>query len=151
MKIFSASKTEKLYARILVWTYNKHEVGFTFDEVINEFELTSPHLKRWVREIFFRGSDGDRPMTYRWSVEGIAATDFFSLSDKGIAAAIDYIELKEARESSREAKVYAITAIIISILVSLYQIFIPQEVRVLSEEDGGQKYANISPAHIDSL
>jgi hypothetical protein len=73
-----------------------------------------------VEYIFFSGTHSDRPMISR--LKEIGGITLFSLTDKGISAAVDFMELHEARESSKQAKKVATWSLWIAIGVGLGQI-----------------------------
>jgi hypothetical protein len=121
-RIITMKKGENLYIEILLWAYNKGQTGFTREELMEAFNL-SGDLEAWIREIFFRGGDNDRPIIGRLN------DHLYSLTDKGMSAAIDYIELKEARESSKRAMYIDIGSLILATIVGITQILISIDAR----------------------
>ena len=126
-------KDSQLFTKILLWAYSRSGRGFTENELMIQFDLApSINEQKWISDIFFVGVNNDRPLTTQLNTtRNEEAT--FALSDKGLALAVDHIELKEARDSSRRGVWIAIIAICISIFVGLYQIFIPQSVIVVEQ------------------
>jgi hypothetical protein len=112
---------DHIYIQILTWAYDKQQTGFTREEMNEKFNLKG-ELFTWVNEAFFFGTNDDRPLMS--VLIRREEKDYFALSGKGISAAIDYLELKEARESSKEARMIAIISIIIGIIVGIAQIIV---------------------------
>lgn len=50
--------------------------------------------------------------------------DYFSLTDSGMAAAVDYLELKETQKGSSLALRVAIASIVVSVVVGIFQIVV---------------------------
>ena len=48
----------------------------------------------------------------------------FVIAPKGVSAAIDYLNLKEAKRTGKRAEIIAICAIIIGVIVGLVQIYV---------------------------
>lgn len=112
---------ESLYVKILLWAYEKKENGFTQPELFDHFFLKDD-LHIWVRKMFFERTKDDRPLIGHLISRD--SKDFYALTEKGMSVAIDYLDLKEARESSKEAKRIALWSIWIAIFVGIFQIII---------------------------
>ncbi len=111
-----------IYVKTLLWAYEKQHIGFTKEEMKSGLGLTDQEWV-WINWMFTNGLGGAAPLI--WSISG--NEDYgkiFYLSADGIAAAVDYLELKEAQEGGRRATWIAITAIIIGVLVGLAQIWV---------------------------
>jgi hypothetical protein len=116
-----------LYVKTLLWAYDKGSNGFSKDEWRKELDISGKDWK-WIDWMFTNGLNGAPPLI--WSVSNTEEYGkVFYLSADGVAAAVDYLELQEARKSSQEAKKssesatwYATVAIWISIVLGLIQI-----------------------------
>ncbi len=76
--------------------------------------------------------NGDPPLIY-YLVNEINSTgrQRYYITASGAAVLMDYLELNEARESAKEARCYAIIAIIISVVVGAIQIYKIQDVEIV--------------------
>lgn len=121
---------ESFYIKILLWAFNKKD-GFTEKELLDNFKINSYSKEFHMYSALFKGGDviSGKPsiIIHYANIENIK---YWCLSDTGIAYVIDYCELKEARESAREARIWAIVAVLISISVGAVQILNPQSVKV---------------------
>jgi hypothetical protein len=117
-------KTEEgLYIRILIWAYNRQESGFTWDDLKREFELNSDQ-EQWVQKIFRSNMPtGDNLIDHLDYARG---HDIHTLviTSKGISAAVQYLNLKEAEGNGKRAEKIAIASIIIGILVGIASIIV---------------------------
>lgn len=116
---------ENLYIQILLWVYSKQETGFTWEELGKEFDLDS-FQDNWIKKIFLTTSDADRKFIEILRNDESATPNvyYYSLNEKGMSAVIDYQELKEARESSRDAKYLAIGSLLLATIVGIAQIVV---------------------------
>ncbi len=89
-----------LYIDILLWAYDKKHDGFTETELIERFSLNDGKRRSWYLAVFRRGTN-DNPSIIEPN------GDLWYLTEKGLSMAVDYIELSEARKSSRTALVFA--------------------------------------------
>ncbi len=116
---------ESLYIKVLIWTYNNSVNGFTEQNLLDQFKIDvgSNEYKQYLK--FFRnGSDfnGNPPLIDDFNnKDGIS---YWCLTDRGMSAAIDYLDLKEARENSRQAMYIAIGSLIIATAVGIAQIIV---------------------------
>lgn len=113
---------ESLYVKIITWAYEKSATGFTDQELLDKFSLkegNGEQYKMYVK-IFRNGTIDNPSLIDQYKYED--NKHYFCLSERGMAAAIDYLDLKEARESSKEAKTLAMWSIWIAILVGLAQV-----------------------------
>lgn len=127
---------EHLYTEILLWAYKKQPRGFTRSELEVVFGLggaDKKDLRGWVQDVFYSGTNNNPPLITRFPAQR-EGEDLYTLSSRGIAAAVDYIELRDARRASRTATWIAIFAILISIAVATYQIFFPTKVIVIEDQ-----------------
>lgn len=121
---------ESFYVQILLWAYDKTAagVGFTENELLTHFDLKngSGEKYRLYLKLFRDGTNDNHPVIdhfYNKQTE-TGEVGYWCLSDKGMASAIDYIDLKEARESSKSAKAIAVWSIGIAIVVGILQILV---------------------------
>lgn len=144
-------KDKDVYIKILEFGINRTG-GFTYDEIINAKELKK--LEEWEKKIIdkyllcaFRNKQHIDQMksadyeTMFFIIEGgggnyndIATKYTLSLDSR--FKYIDYIELKEAREMSRQANKnanralwFAVVTIVVSIFLTLWQIYSPIEIK----------------------
>lgn len=117
---------ESLYIKILLWAYKHHE-GFREVDLIEHFKLQESDWKyRWFLAVFKNGTNDNTPMLIHMynKRDGQNEIGYWGLSEKGMSAAIDYLELKEARESSRHAMWIAVGSLVIATLVGIAQIYV---------------------------
>lgn len=127
---------EHLYTKILLWTYKKQPRGFTRSELGVVFDLEGVdkgELRGWVQDVFYRGTNDNPPLITSFPAQR-EGQELYTLSSRGIAAAVDYIELRDARKASLTATRIAIFAILISIAVAIYQILFPTKVIVIEDQ-----------------
>ncbi|MDO9183246.1 MAG: hypothetical protein Q7U04_12605 [Bacteriovorax sp.] len=110
-----------LYIKILVWAYDRHELGFTEKEIFDEFKLSKDQINCYVK--LFRSSYnvGDNLIGH---IKNREEGDLYSLTALGISAAVDYIGLEEARKSGKRAERIALFSIFIGVTVGVAQIAI---------------------------
>lgn len=110
-----------LYMQVLIWAYENDR--FTQEELWRAIGISTGRERQWVIDNFFYGlNGGGRPLIQVVPTEG--SGDRCGLSERGVAAAIDYLELKEARRGSRRATIIAVISITIGIIVGFIQILI---------------------------
>ncbi|MFM2381300.1 MAG: hypothetical protein RLZZ76_67 [Candidatus Parcubacteria bacterium] len=114
---------EGRYIKVLLWCYEKSEKGFSMQEILDKFKSQdlSFDMGRWINKTFFQNHQGDTPLVS--SLRDENGVTLFSLTDKGYSAAVDYLELKAAYESGKQARIIAIISIVIGIVVGGLQIF----------------------------
>lgn len=122
---------DDLYIKILKYAEENQEDGFTLNELSDEFDLTSDQILFLRREVsddgLFRRTSRTRNTEY-----GNEHILFPSVEDK--FRLLEYRELKEARMYSFISLMIASFAILVSVIVGLYQIYTPQEVKIVPEE-----------------
>lgn len=118
---------DSLYIQSLLWAYEKRHTGFTRDEMKIELKISEEEWP-WVQWMFFNGIGGDSPLAWRMSTEytqnGEIDHNRFYLTAMGIAATVDYLELKEAQASGKRATKIAIVSIVIGVIVGITQIYV---------------------------
>ncbi|MCX6757522.1 MAG: hypothetical protein NTZ44_01400 [Candidatus Nomurabacteria bacterium] len=113
---------ESLYIKILIWAFNKPN-GFTEVQLFDKFKIISGSTEYFLYLKLFKdgnSSTGNPAMIDQFEVRNNIG--YCCLTDKGMASAIDYIDLKEARESSKDAKKIAMWSIWIAVIVGIFQI-----------------------------
>lgn len=113
---------ESFYIKILLWAFSKTK-GFTEKELFDEFKIQSGSTEYYLYlKLFKEGnySSGNPSTIDQFEVRNNIG--YCCLTDKGMASAIDYLDLKEARESSEDAKSLALWSIWIAVIVGIFQI-----------------------------
>lgn len=116
-------RTEKsLYIRILLWVYERQDVGFSWEDLEKEFGLNATQMP-WVQKVFYSNSPPSENLIdhLNYSDENMHR---FLITAKGTSAAVEYLNLKEAKEGSRRAEKIALVAIVIGVVVGMLQIII---------------------------
>lgn len=125
---------ESLYIRSLLWIYKKGSSGFSKEEMRQSLEIKDNEEWAWISWVVFNGLNGDAPIAYNISTQysGVGKFDDtkFYITALGVSTVIDYLDLREARKSSIEARHWAIIALIVSVAVGIVQIFGVQDVNV---------------------
>lgn len=106
---------ESLYIEILRWAYEKQADGFTEEELLAKFQLNYTDGRKWYTKVFRDGPVLIDPINY---------SDKWTLTAEGMSSAVNYLNLKEAQESGKQAKRLALWSIGIGIVVGLAQIVI---------------------------
>lgn len=102
-----------------MWAFDKKDAGFTLDELREAMNVDQSEWE-WIEWMFTNGLNGDSPLIWYRIVAGGRR---YYLTVSGSAAAIDYLELKEAQQSGNRATVIAFVAIGISVLTGFAQIY----------------------------
>lgn len=110
-----------LYIRILIWAYNKREKGFIWRELYEDFNLDD-EKKLWVQKIFYSNMPVADNLVDYIGQAGYKNENNLVMTAKGISAAVDYLNLKQAEKSGKRAEKIAVTAIVIGVIVGLAQI-----------------------------
>ncbi len=136
-------KKKDIYIKILEFGINRTE-GFTYNEIINAKEL---EIKKWEKIIIDKYLNNAYMNHWRSSGDIRAATletifivigcdkkehkegrkdenTKYILNYDSRFKYIDYVELKEARKSAKQANKNAIAAIMIAVLTILFQIIL---------------------------
>jgi hypothetical protein len=116
--------TEKsLYIRALLWASDRGSVGFTMDEL--RATVTEDEGEwLWVQRMLLGEINGDPPLIFHLGTHNNSTEWRYYLTGSGAARVLDYLELKEARGSSKKATYIAIGSLSIAILVGIAQIVI---------------------------
>jgi hypothetical protein len=112
----------KLYVEILEWAYNKSEEGFTELDLLTHFNLNGQDKRSWYGNIFRNSGHNNSVLIDQFTTKG--EVGYWTLSPKGMSEAINYLGLKEARESGQQAERLAQWSITIGIIVGVVQIFL---------------------------
>lgn len=116
---------DSLYVRILVWAYEKSKTGFTEQELLDKFEIKQGSVEYKLYLRLFKGGNptsGNASMIEHFDARN--EIGYWCLSEKGMAAAIDYLELKETQRSSKQGFWIAVASISIGVLVGVAQILL---------------------------
>jgi hypothetical protein len=112
----------KLYIEILEWSYSRSEEGFTEVELLSHFNLNNQDKRSWYSNVFRNSGHGNSVLIDHFTTKG--EVGYWTLSPKGMSEAVNYLGLKEARESGRQAERLAQWSITIGIIVGTVQIFL---------------------------
>lgn len=117
-------KTEQsIYIRILLWAYDKQIDGFSEKELFEEFGFNEEmDLSKWYLKVFRNGTNDNTPMIDHFVNRDDVA--YWCLTEKGMSAAIGYLDLKEAREGGKRAMFIAILSLVLATVVGIFQIVI---------------------------
>ena len=108
---------ESLYIKILVWAYEKQESGFTWKDLEDAFSLNKEQMQ-WVQKIFRSNTPASENLIDHIHNSQTDEHTYF-ITAKGTSAAVDYLNLKEAKKSSKRAEKIALAAIIIGAIVGI--------------------------------
>lgn len=112
---------ESLYIKILIWAYEKQDIGFSFKELKEKFNL-SHDQEQWVLKVFRSNLPASENLFDHLSYSNNKNKHIFVITSKGTSAAVEYLNLKEAKRSAKRAEIIALVAISIGIIVGLLQI-----------------------------
>ena len=114
------------YTQILLWAYDKsHEGGFTEQELFDFFNIKSNSDEYYLYLKVFKGGNphqGESSIIVHFRNKNDVS--YWCLSASGMAAAVDYKELKEAQEGGKRATRIAIVSIVIGVIVGIAQIWV---------------------------
>ncbi len=130
----NSNKTEAkdpLFIRVLQWASDRGSVGFKMGE-LREATTKDEGEWVWVQRMMLGEIQGDPPLIFHLGAHHKEGEYTYFLTGSGAAALMDYLELKEARQSSKQARWYAIIAIVISVIVGAIQISRTQDVNVVN-------------------
>lgn len=135
-----AKKQKSIYVVALLWAYEKQHEGFTKEEMKTALNLSDDEWV-WVHWMFFNGLNGEAPLIWSISREflppGRNPHEAYYLSAQGIAAAVDYLELKEAQKSGENANKHALFAIglnVIALFVAVVAAYLQIQSNTLSNK-----------------
>lgn len=112
---------EGLYIKILIWAYNRQESGFTWADLKKEFNLTSGQ-EQWVQKVFRSNLPAAENLIDHLTYNVDKNEHLMVITAKGVSAAIQYLNLKEAERSGKRAEIIALFAIGIGVVVGIAQI-----------------------------
>ncbi|HSE34943.1 MAG TPA: hypothetical protein VLB83_02350, partial [Candidatus Paceibacterota bacterium] len=107
------------YISILLWAYEKRHIGFTKDELRSELSIFESEWP-WVKWTFFGSLNGNSPLV--WFISGEHMPDFqvdtqrFYLTPAGTSAAVDFLELQQAKRGGYIATAIGVVALLVSIV-----------------------------------
>lgn len=115
------STEESLYIKILIWAYEKQDIGFSFTELTEKFKLSNDQRK-WVVKVFLPSSQvADNLFDF---IDSDNNDTRYVVTSKGTSAAVEYLNLKETKRSAKRAENIALVAITIGIIVGILQIVV---------------------------
>lgn len=114
---------DALYIRILIWTYQRQEIGLSWGDLKKEFQLNTAQ-EQWVQKVFRSNMPASENLIEHLNYSDRGNEHLFVITAKGTSAAIEYLNLKEAERSSKRAEKIAKFAILIGIIVGMFQIII---------------------------
>lgn len=121
---------KKIYFDVLIWAY-EHDGDFTQKELNEAFNLKGVD-HQWVQKIFFQAPPGTSPLIKHKST--YKEEGYFQLTEKGISAAISYLDLKEARMNAERSNKHAIWSIVIAVTALLFSLFFNYQMSVMQNE-----------------
>lgn len=118
------STKEALFIRVLQWASDRGSAGFKMNE-LKEAVTENDGEWAWVQRMMLGEINGEPPLVAHLGShhKGDGEYDYF-ITSSGASALMDYLELKEARESSRQAMYIAIGSLVVATLVGGAQIFV---------------------------
>ena len=111
---------ESKYIQILKWAYKKKDTGFTWDELKEKFSLDNLEEK-WIKKKFLTASNNDRKFFEHYYNDDSVEPNlhYYSLNEKGISAALHYLNENQNKYLSTIAIVISILALFIAIYTAL--------------------------------
>jgi len=101
-------KKERLFTRVLEYAYNRD--AFTYDEIKKELKISAQEDAQF-QHLFRSGTLENPDLLIVTKVNG---TNTLTLSRSGEQIALDYLELREARQSARSAQEQGNKAVMIA-------------------------------------
>ena len=113
-KFWKNMSKDDFYVRVLRWAKKKGSEGFSLSDIEKDLSLTKNQFQLIdhtanVDESVFVGPDSH--------------TSKYELSFEGYFKLLEYDELQEARESARQARFYAISAMVLTAASSLINVY----------------------------
>lgn len=114
---------EDLYVRVLLWTHEKQETGFSWESLTRHFSLNLQQ-ESWVKKIFLTSNGHDRKFFEHLRNDDTVNPNqhYYSLNEKGITAAINYKSLAHAEKTSSLAIGFAAFSILLTAIGIFFQI-----------------------------
>jgi hypothetical protein len=121
-------KTEKLidlplFIRVLQWASDRGSVGFKMEE-LKQAVVKDDDEWVWIQRMMLGEINGDPPLLCHLGSHHKGGEYTYFITGSGASVLLDYLELKEARESSKEAKYIAIGSLILATIVGIAQIVV---------------------------
>lgn len=92
---------DTLYIKILIWAYEKQEAGFDWEELKSKFQL-NPAKNQWVTKIFLDNLPLSDNLISHLSYVDESKKHLYVITAKGSSAAIEYLNLEEAKKVVNE-------------------------------------------------
>ncbi len=113
---------DPLFIRTLQWASDRGSTGFKMDELRTAVADDEEFV--WVKRMMLGEINGEPPLIAHLGSHHTDGEYQYFITGSGSFALIDYLELKEARESSRQAMRTAIGSLIIATIVGIAQIVV---------------------------
>lgn len=110
-----------LLIKVLRWAYDRGSRGFLMSELYDAVAATQKD-KMWIGRMMMGEINGEPHLIMHMGSRHTGGEYLYFITSTGATTLIDYLELKEARESSKEAKKIATWSIGIAIVVGIFQI-----------------------------
>lgn len=114
---------DPLYIRALQWASDRGSVGFKMGELKAAVAEDEGEWV-WVVRMMTGEINGDPPLIFHLGPRHQGGEYTYFLTGSGASALLDYLELKEARESSRQAMYIAIGSLMVATIVGIVQIIV---------------------------
>ena len=114
---------DSLFIRTLQWASDRGSVGFKMDELEAAVAVDDGGFV-WVKRMMLGEINGEAPLITHLGSRHTGGEYQYFITGSGASALMDYLELKEARESSTQAKYIAISSLVIATMVGIAQIIV---------------------------
>jgi hypothetical protein len=122
--MFSKKKAkDPLFIRTLQWASDRGSVGFKMDELKAAVAYDDGEIV-WVKRMMLGEINGEPPLIANLGSYHTGGEYLYFITGSGASALMDYLELKEARESSKHAMFIAMGSLFIATLVGIAQIVV---------------------------
>jgi hypothetical protein len=113
---------QKIFIRTLQWASDRGPTGFSISE-LKAATTTSEEEWTWVKRMFLGEINGEPALIYHDGVARDGGYRYF-LTGSGATVLMDYLELKQARESAKSAMRWATASLLLAAFVGFIQIAI---------------------------
>lgn len=114
---------DPLYIRALQWASDRGSSGFKMNE-LKEAVAEDEEEWAWVQRMMIGEINGEPTLIFHLGPHHTGGEYTYSLTSSGASALLDYLELREARKSSKQAMYVAIASLGIATLVGIAQIVV---------------------------
>ena len=113
-KFWKSESKDDFYVRVLRWAKKKGSEGFSLSDIKKDLSLTKNQFQLIDHTANVDESVFVRPDSHK---------SIYELSFEGYFKLLEYDELQEARASAKEARFYAIFAMLISSILALIGVY----------------------------